>query len=125
MTPEVDSMLERINQVLRECDARVLPPLMSGKAAAAIDLAEQAGYELTAWQKSTVLLVCADPGPDAARQAVDSMRSTRLREVRALAAGEPIVDEVVDYVGFEVEPRPDRIRGWLLGWFARFNRGGR
>lgn len=78
MRPALTVVLERINRTLAECDARSLPPLTNGTAAAAIDLVEQAGLRLDPWQRQVMVTFFADP--DAVH---DAERQLRLRTVRA------------------------------------------
>lgn len=123
----VELMLERIDQVLRECDARTLPPLTSGPAAAVLDLADQAGLELTPWQESLVRsMYVAEPDGGLRLQYATTMPRDAVGSVvaklRARAAeqqrpgwlpSEVIVDEVAAWMA--PEPR----RPWWRRWWSR------
>lgn len=116
----VDVLLLQIEQTLAECDARRLPPLTSEPAAAMLDVAEQAGLELTPWQESLVRSMYADP--DVARRIADPpVLPHRPATVLGYSAGEPIVDEVQAF-SCDLTPR-GRQNGKLSRWLERFNRG--
>lgn len=129
MSRDVDPLLERINGVLAECDASKLPPLASEPAAAVLDLAEQAGFELTPWQEWMVRSMYvpkragAAPMQYATTTPADS-DSSIVAQLRARAADQPrsewewwspevmIVDEVADFVA-------ERPRSWWRRWWSR------
>lgn len=145
MTTAEDPLLERIDRDLVECDASALPPLTSGPAAAVLDLARQAGLELTPWQEQFVKLAYeqnehggwrfrsdrellgAEPSTDARRRAVPSRPSA---DFGGYGVGEPIFDEVteaqslyrsmrmVDWPPAEWSPREHR-RPWWRRWWSR------
>src|SRR6476469_1685201 len=96
----VDVLIMHIDRVLAECDARALPPLASGPAAAVLDLTEQAGLTLTPWQESTVRAMYADQDVELstrARQMVNPPSRPHRLSRRGPSADQVIVDELVDW----------------------------
>lgn len=98
---DMDPLLERIDRTLSECDARALPPLTSGTAAAAIDAAEQAGAQLAAAGVS----VADCRAPDLGGVMCDLVP--------------PRADPRVWPEPTMVKPRPEQARGWLARWINR------
>jgi hypothetical protein len=136
-------LLERIDLV--ECDARSLPPLASGPAAAVLDFAGRAGLELAPWQEHFVMsayekdehggwrlrsdreLLGVEPPADARRRPVPTRSPA---DFGGISAGEPIYDEVTEarplYRGMRMAdwppatwPAPEPRRPWWRRWWSR------
>lgn len=109
---EVDPLLERIDRDLVECDARSLPPLTSGPAAAVLDLAELAGLKLDPWQQSVVRSMYVLEPPVTEPTGGLQMRFAGPAAIQGVRASEPIVDELVQFA-------PERPLPWWRRWWSR------
>lgn len=98
---DVDPLLERIDQVLAENDepgpAPFVMPVDRGS--------------------STVEYVGFDYAPAA--------RARLCSRCQTWHAADEGCEMRVGYSADPPEPRPEQMRGWLAGWFERFNRGRR
>lgn len=121
-----DTLLYQIERTLAECDARRLPPLTSGPAAAVLDLVEQAGLTLEPWQEFMVRSMYAtDPVGGLAMRYTPATPAkvdrSVLAQLRDRQAGQPPrawspQGAAVDWV---IEVAAPRRRRW-----SRWNPGG-